>query len=200
MKRCVIYVHGKGGSPSEAQHYEPLFPDSDVIGFDYTSQTPWEAREEFSKFFGEKKSRYDSVILTANSIGAFFSMNTPLEGIVDSALFISPVVDMERLIKDMMNWANITESELKSAGEIKTDFGETLSWEYLCYVHDHPTEWNIPTYILYGEHDRLTSYETISEFAGNTGASVTVMSGGEHWFHTDSQMRFLDGWIRSLGL
>ena len=47
MRRFVIYVHGKGGCAEEAKHYHPLFPDSDVIGFDYHAQTPWEAKEEF---------------------------------------------------------------------------------------------------------------------------------------------------------
>ena len=35
MKELVIYVHGKGGEAEEAEHYKPLFPKSDVIGFDY---------------------------------------------------------------------------------------------------------------------------------------------------------------------
>ena len=50
-KNIVIYVHGKGGSAEEAEHYKPLFPDSEVIGFDYRAQTPWEAKEEFAHFF-----------------------------------------------------------------------------------------------------------------------------------------------------
>ena len=33
-------------------------------------------------------------------------------------------------------------------------------------------------------------------FARRIGASLTVMEDGEHWFHTDEQMRFLDGWIK----
>ena len=79
--------------------------------------------------------------------------------------------------------------------EIPTDFGETLSWKYLCYVREHPISWRVPTRILYGEHDNLTSLETISAFAEKTGAALTVMPGGEHWFHTDEQVRFLDDWI-----
>ena len=51
MKHIVVYVHGKGGSPAEAEHYKSLFPDSAVIGFDYRAQTPWEAKEEFPPFF-----------------------------------------------------------------------------------------------------------------------------------------------------
>ena len=42
--------------------------------------------------------------------------------------------------------------------------------------------------------------ETISEFANKTGAALTIMKNGEHWFHTDEQMKFLDNWIRNLAL
>ena len=38
MKEIVIYVHGKGGSAAEAGHYRPLFPDAEVVGFDYRAQ------------------------------------------------------------------------------------------------------------------------------------------------------------------
>lgn len=79
--------------------------------------------------------------------------------------------------------------------EIETSFGETLSWEYLCYVREHPVVWNIPTKILYGDKDNLTSYETMSDFASKMGISLTVMNNGEHRFHTDEQMNFLDDWI-----
>ena len=197
MKQIVIYVHGKGGTAEEAKHYQPLFAESDVIGFDYKSQNPWEAKREFPDFYDLHSKGYDSVILVANSIGAFFSMNALAEKNISKALFISPIVNMERLITDMMIWANVTEDELCSKKEISTDFGETLSWEYLCYVRKHPIKWNIPTCILYGAKDNLTSIETISEFAEQTGAILTVMNDGEHWFHTNEQMEFLDNWIRN---
>ena len=195
MKHIVIYVHGKGGSAAEAAHYEPLFPDCEIIGFDYHAASPWEAKAEFSPFFTEQWKRCDRLTLVANSIGAFFSMSSLDEALVDRAYFISPVVDMEKLIGRMMGWANVTEQELAEKKEIPTAFGETLLWEYLCYVRAHPLAWRVPTRILYGEHDNLTDPETISAFARNTGASLTVMPGGEHWFHTDEQMQFLDNWI-----
>lgn len=195
MKNIIVYVHGKGGSAEEAEHYKLLFPDDEVIGFDYRAQTPWEAREEFSQFFAQQRKRCDSLTLIANSIGAFFSLFSLDEQLVDRAFFISPVVDMEKLIGDMMVWANVTEQELAEKLEIPTDFGETLSWNYLCYVREHSVSWRIPTCILYGERDHLTSVETISAFAKRIGADLTVLPGGEHWFHTEEQMRFLDGWI-----
>ena len=196
MKDLIVYVHGKGGSAAEAEHFKPLFPESEVVGFDYRSQTPWEAGEEFPAFFSAQRQCCGRLTLIANSIGAYFSLSALDETLVDRAYFISPVADMEKLILDMMRWANVTKAELAEKGEIVTDFGETLSWRYLCYAREHPVSWHVPTAILYGEHDNLTSMETISAFARRHSAGLTVMPGGEHWFHTAEQMRFLDEWIR----
>lgn len=197
MKELVVYVHGKGGSAEEAEHYRALFPGREVVGFDYRSQTPGEAREEFPAFFAGQRRNCGSLTLVANSIGAFFSLSSLGEGLVERAYLISPVVDMERLIRDMMTWARVTEEELRERREIPTDFGEMLSWDYLRFVREHPITWHVPTRILYGERDHLTSRKTISAFAGRIGAELTVMPGGEHWFHTEEQLRFLDAWILS---
>lgn len=102
MKHLVIYIHGKGGSAAEAEHYRPLFPHSRVVGFAYEAQTPWSAAAEFPAFVRAQRRGYDAVTLVANSIGAFFAMHALDERLVDNALFISPVVDMERLIANMM--------------------------------------------------------------------------------------------------
>ena len=91
-----------------------------------------------------------------------------------AAYFISPIVDLERIE------------------------GVTLDEEHLRYVRQHPIDWRVPTHILYGENDNLTSLATISDFARRTGASLEVMHGGEHWFHTPEQMAFLDEWIQSV--
>ena len=194
--KVLIYIHGKGGSAEEAEHYRSLFPDCDVIGFDYKSQTPWEAAEEFPKLFDAACEKYAAVVLAANSIGAYFTMNALADKLIEKAYFISPVVDMPQLIADMMSWANVTEDELQEKGEIETAFGETLSWDYLCYAKEHPVRWTVPTHILYGEKDNLTSLQTMSAFAEKIQATLTVMLGGEHWFHTEEQMAFLDQWIK----
>ena len=195
MRSVLVYIHGKNGSDDEAEFYKPLFPGYDVIGIPYKAETPWAARAEFPKLFDEVCEENDNVILIANSIGAYFAMLSLSGKRIERAFFISPIVDMERLILDMMKWAGVGEKELAQRGEIKTDFGETLSWEYLCYVREHSIEWHIPTEILYGENDGLTSLETITAFAERTGAGLIVMPGGEHWFHTDEQMRFLKEWL-----
>lgn len=199
MKDAILYIHGKGGSAAECEHYRPLFPDCEVFGLDYQTFTPWETGAEIRAAAEKLRSKYKSIVLIANSIGAYFSMSAGIDGLISKAWFISPIVDMEKLICDMMAWANVTEKELQSKGVIHTGFGEDLTWAYLCYVRDHPVDWTVPTQILYGSRDELTTPETIRSFAEKHNARLTVMEGGEHWFHTEEQMRFLDEWMRYCG-
>ena len=196
MKDLVLYLHGKGGSAEESAHFRPLFSNSEVIGLAYRSDVPWKAGTEISDAVNELQDRYGSIMLIADSIGAYFGMCAGIDRRIDRAYFISPIVDMERLIRDRMARVGVSEARLKAEGVIATDSGDDLSWEYLCYVREHPLTWRVPTEILYGSGDHLTAYETVRRFAKAHGANLTVMEGGEHWFHTEEQMRFLDAWIR----
>jgi len=196
MKDIVVYIHGKNGSAQETAHYQPLFAYSNVLGFDYKARTPWEAKEEFVPFFESILKSRKSVTIVANSIGAFFAMHALQDMRIKKAYFISPIVNMENLILNMLSQANASEEELRNKGELDTGSGEKLSWKYLCYAREHPTLWTAPTHILYGENDDLTSFETICEFANQAQATLTVMKNGEHWFHTAEQMWFLGDWIR----
>lgn len=191
----VLYIHGKGGKAEESKHYEPLFPQDKVNGLDYQTFSPWDTGQEIRTAVEQLAEKREEIILIANSIGAFFSMNAGIDGLIQKAYFISPIVDMERLILDMMRWANVTETELEAQGVIHTEFGEDLSWEYLNYVRSHPIKWNVPTQILYGEKDQLTSLATMKDFVEKHHAGLKVMENGEHWFHTEEQMAFLDKWI-----
>lgn len=193
MKKVLVYIHGKGGNAGEAEHYANLFPNYETVGLDYRSEFPWDAKEEFNRFLDTFQDR--NVSLIANSIGAFFAMHAFAGRTLEKAFFISPIVDMEQLILDMLRWADISEAELREKGCVETDFGETLSWEYLSWVRSHPVEWNVPTSVLYGTKDHLQARETIQTFAGKIGAELTVMENGEHWFHTAEQMHFLDDWV-----
>lgn len=196
MKKAVIYVHGRNGSADEADHYRRFFDETyDVIGFDYKTEFPWEAKEEFSDYFNTIGKNYKNILLIANSIGAYSSLISLSEKHIEKALLISPVVDLEKLILDMMKRAKVTEEELYLKEELKTSCGESLSWKYLSYVRNNPITWNVLTSILYGEKDHITSLDTITSFANKINARLTVMPDGEHWFHTREQMDFLDNWI-----
>ena len=198
MKNVVIYIHGKYGTVEEAEYYKKFFNKADIIGFEYTSEYPWDFQKEFSNFIDNIYTKYKKISIIANSIGAYFTMLSLTNKNIEKAFFISPIVDMEKLITDMMFLENITEEELYKKKEIKSSFGETLSWDYLTFVRKNPIEWNVPTYILYGEKDNWTSYETILNFTNKSKANLTIMRDGEHWFHTDEQIEFLNNWIKNL--
>lgn len=168
----VLYVHGKGGSAAESEHYEPLFPNCEIFGVDYQAETPWEAGTEIRAAVERHSSKGNDIILIANSIGAFFCLHAQINKTVTKAYFISPVVDIKKVN------------------------GVKLNDEWLDFVGSHPVEWETPTHILYGSGDGLVPLESIREFAQIHNASLTVMENGEHWFHTDEQMEFLDSWIR----
>lgn len=196
MKKAVIYVHGKNGSYLEAEQYKTNCVGFDLIGVDYNEYLPWIVENQIKLVYDEVKIKYDHIFLLANSIGAYFAMLSLQKCDIERALFISPVLDMEQLILDMMGWANVSEKDLCEKGEIPTNFGETLSWKYLCFVRNNPIIWRIPTRILYGSNDNLTSRETVDRFMEKHNAKLTVMENGEHWFHTDEQLSYLNEWMK----
>ena len=193
--KALVYIHGKGGTASDSAYFKPLFPEYDTYGFDYKSENPWEAESEYKEYFAELSEKYSSISVIASSLGAYFLMISDVGSVIEKAFFISPIVNMERLIQDMMERADISDEVLKTQKHIQISADEILSWEYLTWVRKHPVVWKVPTYILYGEKDNLQSIETMTEFAKAIDAELTVMPNGEHWFHTDEQIEFRLSWI-----
>ncbi|AOR23783.1 alpha/beta hydrolase [Clostridium taeniosporum] len=145
------------------------------------------------------KSLSKNISVFACSMGAYFSLlaykNEPLK----QCLFLSPVVNMERIINNMMTWFNVSEEMLKSKEEIETPVGQTLYWDYYCYVKDNPIEaWNKPTSILYGSEDNLCEFQIVSEFTKQFDCDLQVMENGEHYFHTEEQLQFLRQWLKKI--
>ena len=196
MKKTIIYIHGKGGSSFEINQYKESCLGFDMVGIDYNEYLPWIVEKQIKSVYEKVEKTYDEIYILANSIGAYFAMHSLQKVNIKKALFISPILDMEQLILNMMNLANVSEETLCEKKEISTDFGEILSWKYLCFVRENPIVWNIPTEILYGEKDNLTSCETVDKFIKNHNAHLTVMENGEHWFHTEKQLIFLNNWLK----
>lgn len=131
------------------------------------------------------------------SMGAYFSLLAYNHEPLQQCLFLSPVVNMERIINNMMTWFSISEDRLKIEKEVPTPIGQTLYWDYYCYVKENPVAfWNTRTSILYGSEDNLCEFDVVSGFAKRFDCDLQVMEGGEHYFHTEEQLRFFRQWLK----
>ena len=142
------------------------------------------------------KVNYNEINIWACSIGAYFSLLAYKDEDLKQCLFLSPVVNMKIIIENMMLWSNTTEKELNEKQEIKTDFGQTLYWDYYLYVKENPiTNWNKKTYILYGNKDNMQNESIIKDFSNEFNCDLTILKNGEHYFHTEEQLNFYSDWL-----
>lgn len=142
------------------------------------------------------KANYNEINIWACSIGAYFSLLAYKDEDLKQCLFLSPVVNMKIIIENMMLWSNTTEKELNEKQEIKTDFGQTLYWDYYLYVKENPiTNWNKKTYILYGNKDNMQNESVIKDFSNEFNCDLTIFKNGEHYFHTEEQLNFYNDWL-----
>lgn len=133
----------------------------------------------------------------ACSMGAYFSLLAYADERLEQSLFLSPVLDMERIIQNMMTWFHISVDRLRTEQEIPTPAGQTLYWDYYCYVKEHPIKaWSGPTAILYGSDDNLCEYEVVTTFTQRFNCDLQVLEHGEHYFHTDEQMQVFRQWVK----
>ncbi len=204
--KIILFVHGQGGNKEEAVSFAETAVQRgyQVLGIDLPNHgertddkalLPWNVIPELTGIGEYLKKGWGHIALRANSIGAWFSMLAFAEYDLEKCLFVSPVLDMEQLITDMMMWAAVTEEQLQKEREIPTDFGQTLSWDYLTYTRQHPIlMWKAPTTILYAGKDNMVRRETVDTFVKKFNAGLTVMEHGEHWFHTPEQLEVMKKW------
>ena len=50
------------------------------------------------------------------------------------------------------------------------------------------------TQVLYADTDPLTGHTAMEQFRQQTRAHLTILEGGEHWFHTETQLAALQSW------
>lgn len=152
-----------------------------------------EATEDLTQILRYARTLAPKISLFACSIGAYFALQAYAKESLQKALFLSPLVDMQRMIENMMHWFDITPARLQDEQQIETPI-QPLYWDYYQYVLSHPVEWHTPTAILCGENDTVVQRDTIDAFVQRTGASLTVQPGGEHYFHTAPQLAFFQSW------
>lgn len=206
-EKCFLYIHGKHGFKEEAESFAQIAiaKGCQVLSIDLPEHgerkqekdrfNPWCVVPELEMTLQYMQQHWAVIGLRANSIGAWFAMQSFHGSEFDKCLFVSPVLDMEKLIQNMMQWAAVSEKRLEEESFIPTDFGETLSWKYYQYAKEHPIKnWQCPTDILYAEKDNMTARDTVDGFAEKFNASLTVLKNGEHWFHTPEQLEVLNTW------
>ena len=208
--RVVLAVHGSGSHKADvpvstlaeiaaAHGWQVLsfdLPEHGDRRADSAQCIPQVCVPEIQTVFRALTGRWEHIRLFANSLGAYFSLLALAEQPVGRAWFLSPVVDMRRLIENMMRWFGVSEERLRAEGQIETPIGQTLRWDYYRYVCGHPIDrWDIPTDILYGERDEMCERDTVEAFAGRFGAGLTIVPGSEHYFHTPEQIAALRGWL-----
>ena len=143
------------------------------------------------------KNLSSDINLFACSMGAYFSLVTFETEALERCLFLSPVLDMKRLITNIMTWKGISEERLKAEKTIILPDGPALYWDYYSYVKSHPIDrWNKNTSILCGSRDNLTEAEVFTDFCLRFGCELTVLEDGEHFFHSAEQLSFYRKWLK----
>lgn len=206
--KAFIFVHGLGGSRAEAACFAEVVRPFGyaVLGVDLPEHggrtdgarlVPWEAIPELEAVMRYARGRWQSISVRAISIGAWLALQAFDGEAVDVCLLSSPLLDMEAMILSMMQAAGASEAQLRAAGELPTEQGQTLSWRYLCHARErrvHPI--GLRTHILYATGDELIPRETVERFAADSSVRLTLYEGGRHWLHTDEQLQAMRDWER----
>ena len=69
--------------------------------------------KELSYIIEYAKFLWEDISIFGNSLGAYFSLLAFKDENISKAFFLSPVVDMKKIIKNMMIWFNVSEGKLK---------------------------------------------------------------------------------------
>jgi uncharacterized protein len=208
-ERLMIAVHGAMSSKDDHEILaeEAAAKGFQVLSFDLPEHgerkaeedacTPPNAVRDLLAVMAYAKTISSRISLFACSLGAYFSLLAYADQTIEQCLFLSPLLDMHHLIQNMMAALNVSEERLETEKVIENPYGPKLDWEYYCYVKAHPIErWDPPTSILYGSADNVTEIEVVNNFVKRFQCSLQVLEGGEHYFHTEDQLRVFREWLR----
>lgn len=205
-EKGFIFIHGLCGCKEEGARFAEIAAPLDwqtlavdLPGHggrrDNTPLVPWEAGKELRAVLDYARSMWKRVGVRAISLGAYMSLTAFAdEAPLDMCLLSSPLVDMERMITDMMAAAKVSEARLEREREIPAG-DQTLSWDYLCWTRAHPVHAVSPrTFILYAEGDTLIPRETVDAFTRKAHVELTLLPKGEHWLHTPDELAAMGTW------
>ena len=119
-RKVYLYVHGKNGSAAEAARFartacpagwQVLAVDLPEHGTRKNSPeklVPWVVTRELQAVYARMQPVWKQIRVYGVSIGAWFAMQALQTQTPEKALLVSPVVDMEKLILDLMQQAGVT--------------------------------------------------------------------------------------------
>jgi alpha-beta hydrolase superfamily lysophospholipase len=168
-EKVYIFVHGRMSCKEDANEFAKIVTKIgyQVLSFDLPEHGDrkdgscpcdvWNCISDLDIIGKYVQQNWDSISLFACSLGAYLSLLAYKNYSIKNCLFLSPILNMERLIRNMMNRFGVSEELLKEKRKIAAPSGETLDWDYFCYVKEHPiNKWDVPTAILFGSEDNLT--------------------------------------------
>lgn len=179
-RKVFLFVHGQGGNKEEAIPFAEIAVSKgyQVIGIDLpVMDQPWEVSAMLNEVKEYLYQNYDSVCIRANSIGAWFSLLSFQDTVIDQALFVSPILNMRVFIECMQE---------------KDD-------TYYDWVIKHPIEqWTADTFILRPKIDLVVNDKVYDSFISKFECQVQEVENGEHWFHTPEQLLAMQQWEKSV--
>lgn len=207
--KIYIYVHGKMSCKEYAEQFAKIAQEKgyQTLSFDLPEHGERQGSDyrcdiingmnDLSLIGNYVFSNWNNVSLFACSLGAYFSLNAYGKRKFSKCLFQSPILNMEYVIRQMFLWYDITEERLCLEKEITTPL-DTLSWDYFQYVLKHPIkDWNIPTWILYGEKDNLQPLEVIQTFVEAHNCKLRVSKNSEHPFMQSEDIKTVEKWLKT---
>lgn len=206
--KAYLFVHGKMSSKESAEAFAQVAMEKgyQTVSFDLPSHGErigenercdiWNGMRDLAIAGDYVFANWKEVSLFGCSLGAYFCLHTYQTRNFKKCLFQSPIVDMEYLIRQMMEWFDVPEERLAQEKEVETPI-DILSWEYYQYVKIHPIrKWNIPTNILFGGKDNLQSLTVMRTFADRFNSVLTVAENSEHSFMEKGDGIIVEEWLR----
>ena len=204
-----VHVHGKMSRKEFAEDFAVIAREKgcQTLSFDLPEHGErsddheypcdiWNGPRDLKAIAEYAFSNWKEVSLYAGSLGAFFSLHAYRDLPFRKCLFQSPIVDMEFLVRRMMDKFGVTEAELQEKKVIPNPI-DPLRWDYYQFVKGNPiTEWPIPTAILYAGNDWFQSEQVIRRFANAYGCDLTIAPGREHAFMAEGDSQLVKGWYR----